>query len=166
MDLPIGYQDFAVRRVQSGDEVGLARFYHSLSERSRFFFEPYKDVSPEAMREVVGRSLDGIDLHFVAEGPNDEFFAHFFFMDIARERPHLGIGIRDEYQELGLGSVFFAYLVSLGKHVLKKREIGLTVVKENVRAVRLYRKMGFQVTKDCTFRSENDSYEMVKPLTP
>lgn len=166
MSLPFGYQDFAVRRLQTGDEIRLSRFYHSLSERSRSFFEPFKDTSVEAMREVIRRSLEGVDLHFVAEGPDDDFFAHFFFMDIARECPHLGIGIRDEYQELGLGSVFFAYLLSIGRHVLKKSEIGLTVVKNNVRALRLYRKMGFQTVRDCTFRSENDSYEMVKLLGP
>jgi RimJ/RimL family protein N-acetyltransferase len=44
---------------------------------------------------------------------------------------------------------------------LGKRAIGLTVVKENERALRLYAKCGFRVVREVTFRAEHDSFEMI-----
>lgn len=153
--------DFRVRPLQAGDEDRLSRFYASLSERSRFFFEPYRDTTPEGLREVLERALNGIDLSLVATGADGEVFAHIFYSDIRHEAPHIGIGLRDACQGSGLGSVLFAYMVNVGKHVLKKKRIGLTVVKENHRAVRLYQKRGFRVVRDdVCFRKPGDSYEM------
>jgi len=160
MHCPLGYLDFSIRRLQPGDETRLSEFYHALSASTRCFFEPYRDISVEAMRAVVDRTAQCVDLGMIAIEPSGNVFAHFFFGNIAEAIPHLGIGIRDDYQNRGLGSVFFAYLLSLAKYVLHKKEIGLTVVKENRRAVHLYQKHGFTVVRDVTFRTPEDSYEM------
>lgn len=160
MQWPPGYTDFILRRLEPGDETRLSEFYHGLSAPTRYFFEPYRDISVEAMRAVVDRTVDGVDLGMIAIEPSGTVFAHFFFGGIGETVPHLGIGIRDDYQNLGLGAVFFAYLLSLAKHVLHKKEIGLTVVKDNRRALHLYQKHGFTVVRDVTFRTPDDSYEM------
>jgi ribosomal protein S18 acetylase RimI-like enzyme len=164
MQLPPGYLEFSVRKLHPGDEAGLSEFYHALSESSRHFFEPYRDISVEAMRTVIERTVQGVDLGMIAIDPAGTVFAHFFFGDIERPAPHLGIGVRDEYQDLGLGSLLFGYLISLAKNVLKKTEIGLTVMKKNQRAVHLYQKSGFTVVRDVTFRTPDDSYEMRRML--
>ncbi len=152
--------DFILRCLQPGDETRLSEFYHALSAPTRHFFEPYRDISVEAMRAVIDRTVQGVDLGMIAMEPSGTVFAHFFFGNIAEPIPHLGIGIRDDYQNRGLGPVFLAYLLSLAKHVLYKKEIGLTVVKENRRAVHLYQNHGFTVVRDVTFRTTGDSYEM------
>jgi len=159
--IPIGYPNFHVRPVGLGDAERLSRFYCSLSDQSRYFFEPYRDRSVEGMRAVVERAVAGTDLALVAVDPEDEVIAHFFYMDVAKEVPHMGIGLRDAYHGRGLGAVLLAYLIAVGTHILQKKTVGLTVMKKNRRAFHLYKKHGFRVVrKDITFRTEHDSYEM------
>lgn len=165
-DLPCGLTDFSVRRLCRGDEERLAEFYESLSDRSRHFFEPQRENSLEMMTVVVDRTLAGEDLGLIALDPSGRVIAHLFYWHISRDVPHLGIGIRDEYQNLGLGATLFAYLVALGRHALKKQAVGLTLVKENARALHLYRKFGFRIVGDATFRQPNDSYEMRLDFVP
>lgn len=153
--------DFRVRPLQAGDEYRLSRFYVSLSEQSRSFFEPYRDTTPQGLSEVIEKALGGTDLSLVVIDADEEVLAHIFFSNILHETPHIGIGLRDAYQNCGLGSVLFAYMVNVGRHVLRKKSIGLTVVKENQRAVHLYNKHGFRVTRENVhFREPGDSYEM------
>jgi RimJ/RimL family protein N-acetyltransferase len=159
-DLPRGLMDFGVRRIRRDDAPRLSEFYRSLSAQSSYFFEPFTDTSVDAMRTVVERALDGYDLSMVAFEHGGKIFAHFFYMNVSGDVPHLGIGLRDEYQELGLGGMFTMYLLALGRNVLRKRAVGLTVMKENERAVRLYRRLGFEIVRDHTFRLPDDSYEM------
>lgn len=112
------------------------------------------------MKEVVHRALRGDDLSLVALEPEGEVFAHIFFRDVAKEVPYLGIGLKDHYQNLGLGRPLMAYLISLARYLLQKKRIGLTVMKDNTRAIRLYLACGFHITREITFRTENDSFEM------
>lgn len=151
--------DFHIRVLREGDETPLAAFYAGLSVGSRYFFEPYADISVAAMRAVVCRAISGKDLSLVAV-VDGEVLAHIFYRDVSQAIPHLGIGISDAYQDFGLGSVLLCYLISLGRHVLKKETIGLTVVKENARAQHVYAKHGFRIVGDATFRSPNDSHVM------
>jgi RimJ/RimL family protein N-acetyltransferase len=159
-ELPRGLMDFTVRRIRRDDVQRLSEFYRSLSARSSYFFEPYPDTSVEAMRSVVDRALDGYDLSLVAFEHGGRIIAHFFYTNVAADVPHLGIGLRDEYQEFGLGGMFMSYLLVLGRNVLRKRAVGLTVMKENERAVKLYTRLGFQVLREHTFRHPDDSFEM------
>ncbi len=161
---PESFMDLQIRRLQRGDEAALSRFYGALPERSRFFFEPYRDTSEEAMAAVVDRSEGAVDLAFAAFH-GDEILAHFFVMGVAEDVPHVGIGIAESGQGLGLGGVFLAYLLSVAKHGLARAAVGLTVIKENTRAVALYEKHGFRVVRDdVSFRTPNDSFEMRKVL--
>lgn len=161
-----GTMHFTVRPLQTGDESALSCFYAGLSERSRYFYKPFQDTSPEAFRGVIQKAVEGNDLSLVALDPAGNIFAHFFIGDVGRDVPHLGIGISDNYHNNGLGRVFLTHLIALARHTLKKQALGLTVMKENVRAVNLYSKLGFRVVKEATFRSENDSYEMRLDLKP
>jgi len=159
---PNALLDFRIRRVQQGDAEALLRFYSNLPEQSRFFFEPYPGVSAETMNIVVERSERGLDRAFAAVH-NGEFLAHFFIMGAEEAVPHIGLGMAEAYQGYGLGSVFLAYLLSVARYELRKEAVGLTVMKENARAVKLYCKHGFQIARaDVSFRGPQDSYEMRK----
>ncbi len=152
--------EFAVRPLRAGDAPALAAFYAALSPASRHFFEPYSDTSVAAMEEVVRRAESGEDLSLVALAPTDGVIAHIFYRQVTEEVPHLGIGLLDAYQNRGLGATLLVHLIGLGRHVLRKKAIGLTVMKENRRALHLYEKHGFRVVRDVTFRTENDSHEL------
>ena len=112
------------------------------------------------MHAVVERSLAGTDLSFVALEPDGTVLAHFFFMNLEEDAPHLGIGVRDDYQNLGIGTVLLTYLLAIARRALSLRRVGLTVMKENTRAFHLYKHLGFEVVREVTFREKNDSYEM------
>lgn len=155
-----GYMDFRLRRVTWGDGPRLLEFYRSLSPRSEYFFEPYTDRSLATMEDIVLRGQSGRDLHLVALDPQERIFGHIFYRNVSQEIPHLGIGLLDAYHDRGLGAVLFAHIVNMGRHVLHKQTIGLTVMKENRRALHLYRKHGFRIVRDATFRTPNDSYEL------
>jgi ribosomal protein S18 acetylase RimI-like enzyme len=158
--VPPGLLDLRIRTLRRGDEERLARFYASLSERSQHLFQPYSDTGLGTMREVVRSALEGRDLSLVALDPEGEVIAHLFYREIPEPIPHLGIGVRDDCQGQGLGTALLAHLIALGRSVLRKDAVGLTVMKENRRAVRLYRRFGFEVAGECSFRSENDSHVM------
>lgn len=161
-NFPSALLDFQIRRIQPGDAEALSRFYSELSERSRFLFEPYTDISAEAMNAVVERSERGLDSSFAAVHDGG-ILAHFFLMGVGDEVPHVGLGIAEAYQGLGLGGVFLAYLLSVARFGLQKEAVGLTVMKENVRAVHLYSRHGFRVVREnVSFRGLHDSYEMRK----
>lgn len=159
---PSALLDFQIRCIQPGDAEALSRFYADLPERSRFFFEPYTDISAQAMNAVVERGECGLDGAFAAVH-DGVILAHFFLMGVGDEVPHVGLGLAEAYQGLGLGGVFLAYLLSVARFGLRKEAVALTVMKENVRAVHLYCKHGFRVVReDVSFRGLHDSYEMRK----
>jgi ribosomal protein S18 acetylase RimI-like enzyme len=63
----------------------------------------------------------------------------------------LGIGIRDDFQGMGLGSKLMDNLIKLAQREGLKK-IRLTVLADNYRAIRLYEKYGFKkskLIKDC-----------------
>lgn len=152
--------EFTVRPLRAGDAPALAAFYAALSPASRYFFEPYADTSVEAMEGVVRRAVSGEDLSLAVLTLEDGIVAHLFYRDVGVDVPHLGIGLLDAYQDRGLGATLLVHLIGLGRHVLYKKTIGLTVMKENRRALHLYEKYGFRVVRDVTFRTEHDSLEL------
>lgn len=160
VETPPGLMDLVIRRLREGDAVRLSRFYASLSEQTRHFYQPFSATDVEAMEGVVQRALDGQDLSLIALEPGERVIAHFFYQNVSEPVPYLGIGLRDDYQGLGLGAALLAYLIGLGRSVLRKQAIALSVMKENRRALHLYRKFGFKVVREITFREPNDSYEM------
>ncbi len=152
--------DFRIRALRKVDAAALAAFYDSLSPQSRHFFEPYTDTSERALAEVIRRSETGIDCAYGAFLPDGTLMAHFFLMGVAEELPHLGLGLRDAYQGHGLGGVFLSMLMATARHTLRKKALGLTVMKENRAAVALYQRHGFRVIRDVAFRGSADSHEM------
>jgi GNAT superfamily N-acetyltransferase len=112
------------------------------------------------MGHVIRQSLAGHEDGYLVLDERGGLAGHVFFGDTSKTVPHLGIGLADEYQNSGLGTVLLQFLIAVGRRKLRKRAIGLSVMKTNTRAVRVYEKCGFRVRGQCTFRSMNDSYLM------
>lgn len=59
----------------------------------------------------------------------------------------LGIGVSKEYRHLGIGKTFIKLLLDMSKN-LKLKLIVLDVYKINLKAIGLYKKMGFKIVGD------------------
>lgn len=71
--------------------------------------------------------------------------------------------IHQDFQNVGLGTAMLAKLIELAKKEGLHR-IGLNVVADNKRAVRLYQKMGFKiegVMKDAYFGEDGKYHDML-----
>lgn len=86
-----------------------------------------------------------------------------------RHRGSIGIAIRKEFWNRGIGTLLMRELFALGTN-MGLHQLELQVFRDNVRAIALYSKMGFEIVgmlpdafclKDGTFR---DEYTMVRKL--
>lgn len=80
---------------------------------------------------------------------------------------YLGMGIKDSYQGMGVGSALMAAMIDLTDNWLDIRRIELTVFTDNERAIALYKKFGFDVegeAKSFAFRNGEyvDAYYMAR----
>lgn len=129
-----------VRRLSSGDGPALKEFNDSLSVPSKTLFNPHV-YTEEIIKQVVRRSEEGLDRSYAAWAGN-QIIAYFFLWDMDTPTPLLGIGIRDDFQGLGLGRTLMEILVEDAREALKDG-IELTTMPGNDAAFNLYKKMGF-----------------------
>lgn len=129
-----------VRRLSSGDGPALKEFNDSLSVPSKTLFNPHV-YTEEIIKQVIRRSEEGLDRSYAAWAGN-QIIAYFFLWDMDTPTPLLGIGIRDDFQGLGLGRTLMEILVEDAREALKDG-IELTTMPGNDAAFNLYKKMGF-----------------------
>ncbi|MGQ9629828.1 MAG: GNAT family N-acetyltransferase [bacterium] len=148
-----------IRPIAEGDEEPLSKFYRSLSDDTVKSFQSFRTSDISTMKRVVREAVEGLDWGLVALNDRGNIIAHAFLKGIDDDVPTLGIGVLDGYQGCGLGSLMMGELIERGRK-LGKAAIRLTVVKDNSRAIHVYRKFGFEITGEASFRSLKDSYEM------
>jgi ribosomal protein S18 acetylase RimI-like enzyme len=129
-----------VRRLSSGDGPALKEFNDNLSVPSKTLFNPHI-YTEEIIKQVIRRSEEGLDRSYAAWTGN-QIIAYFFLWDMDTPTPLLGIGIRDDFQGLGLGRTLMEILIEDAKEALKDG-IELTTMPGNDAAFNLYKKMGF-----------------------
>jgi len=97
------------------------------------------------MRSILRKVSKPYYLCQVAVDKNE--IAGMFHLKVKDSFASFGIFLRDKYQGQGIGSILMERAVQLAA---KKgiREISLTVLKENKRAINLYTKFGFEVTEE------------------
>ena len=79
----------------------------------------------------------------------------------------IGMSVHDDFQRRGIGSALMATLIDVADNWLDLKRLELTVYVDNVAAIALYRKFGFEVegTRRCdAFRDGKyvDSFEMAR----
>jgi putative acetyltransferase len=122
--------------------AGTLRLPHQRSEQTRRWLE---NAGPEALNllaeldgAVVG--LAGLDRH-------------------RGRRAHaagIGIGVHDDHRGHGIGSALIAELIDAADNWLGLRRLELTVYADNIRAIRLYERFGFEpegIQRDYAFRA-------------
>jgi ribosomal protein S18 acetylase RimI-like enzyme len=154
-----------IRPLTPEDGPALAEFYASLSERSKFFFEPF---GPEASAWLPDHLAEGASgAHYVVGLVSDggEIEGHAFILAVRSEHPTLGIGLRDRVHGQGWGRRMMQHVLAWAD-AAGLPAVELTVVRANTRAQALYRSFGFVQTGDATFRSPNDSLAMRRERPP
>ena len=157
---------YIVRKMHVTDLHFLHRMYDSLSEDSKRFFHPsflgYENISfrwlPSQMALFLSsvKFLRKILLHlfpysvFLPLVVNDQNnIVGFAFLKIKRRLPNgyfsaeLGIVVDEAHRGKGLGSKLMENSLKLARQE-NVREIFLTVLTDNVKAIRLYEKYGFK----------------------
>ncbi len=151
-------------RLLTGEDVdALLRFYLSLSPAVCEFFRPFAEIT----RGVIHDHLAGADsrLHLsLGLLDKERIVGHAFILRAADPNPIFGIGLNQDYHGRGGGTV-------LARELLDRYDrryagsVTLTVLKRNKKAVRMYRRFGFRIRGDHTFRETGDSYLMVRNPT-
>ena len=68
----------------------------------------------------------------------------FKSMELYSHRAEFGITVRDDYQDIGLGTMLTRYMIDIArKRGIKK--VDLRVVAHNERAISVYEKLGFKI---------------------
>ena len=104
---------------------------------------------------------------FVARKISKQYLSHNHKISIKKSplsyltgnRPSFGIGLREEVQGMGLGTAMMKLALEEAKR-LEVPSIFIGVQRENIKAIRLYEKMGFVTFGEYTDREPNDSWKM------
>jgi ribosomal protein S18 acetylase RimI-like enzyme len=155
------------RRLVREDAQALVDFHASLDSDSRRKFTPHA-YDPPTLEKILSRSEEGEDYTVGAfDGPI--LAAYFFLWYFLKPVPLLGIGMRDAYQNQGLGSRLMRHLIETAMET-GRDGIELTTMMDNHNAFALYRKCGFvyyknveNVTGDGTVVVERGMFLALKP---
>jgi len=157
-----------IRELKIWDIVKLYKMYNSLSDESKRYFHPFPEMAfnnPYSLFTWTTLALSSIKIlrkSLLKATPRllyitvcslclNEIVGFAFIKLKNRYYGELGIGIRDDFQGMGLGSKLMDNLIKLAQREGLKK-IRLTVLTDNHRAIRLYEKFGFKkskLIKDC-----------------
>jgi len=152
-----------IRELKIWDVIKLYKMYNSLSDESKRYFHPFPETafySPYFLLTWTTLALSSIKILrklLLKVAPHilyitvyslylNEIVGFAFIKLKNRYYGELGIGIRDDFQGMGIGSKLMDSLISLARKEGLRR-IRLTVMVDNYRAIKLYEKFGFKKTK-------------------
>ena len=149
-----------VRSLSLADTDELLTFYTGLSDEIRSLFEPFPDLDRGAIRDHL-KSVDSHDSIAYGAVENERICGHAFLMRIGDRNPIFGIGVAGPYHGKGHGKrLANAVIDSADEQGVKN--MALTVLKRNKKAITMYKSFEFRIVSDHTFRTKNDSYLMMR----
>jgi RimJ/RimL family protein N-acetyltransferase len=137
--------ELVARRIAGGDAGALRRFNDGLSAATRSVFLPHVYDEATIERYVVRDRAAQDRIYVLCRG--EEIVGYFFLWDFDQPVPLLGVGLADAWQGQGLGEAMLRILIADAR-AAGCEAIELTTVPENVRAFRLYERVGFQHVGD------------------
>lgn len=136
--------DIVIRRAEPSDAAGIARTFLSRSTAAGTLQNPYPSVADWVER--LGRDAAS-NYIFVALAGDDVIGHSGLHGNKNARRQHvwgLGIGIREDWQRRGVGTRLMQTVIDLADNWLGALRMELTVYSDNVAALALYRKFGFE----------------------
>ena len=140
----------SLRSPRAADAHEILRHMRLTSEESPFMLRYSDEISMGESEEanyleMIARSADALMVSAFVGG---DLAANAGFNPVAgadkcRHRAELGISIKSAYRSLGIGSAIMASLIECAR-AAGYELLELSVVEENVRALALYDKLGFE----------------------
>lgn len=124
-------------RVEDGEALGI--FLESLSPQTEYFFHPYP-LNRDSALEFAKRE----DIFCLLGEIKGKIVGYTWWEPKSAEIPYIGICVGEEYQGKGVGKKLLENLIAKAGQE-GKRGLRLTVMKDNERAIALYRKLGFYI---------------------
>ncbi len=136
------------RTVRSSDTELFLGFFEGLSARSRDFMHGWSARCNLDHAQSITRQADSPGYHglvVVAPTPSGERIVGHSWIDGigGPDMPMLGIGIIDEYHEVGLGTKLLRLMIDDARQLGLER-VKLGVWADNARAVHVYESVGFR----------------------
>ena len=137
-------ESITVRRLCPGDAEALCSFYNGLSPESIRTFRPLgAETTIEACRNTVADNGPERDAKLdIVAWKAGAVIGWCFIWKLETAKPLFGLGVADEQQGQGIGTALARHVMALAA----EREIDcihLTVVKDNLRARAIYKRVGF-----------------------
>jgi RimJ/RimL family protein N-acetyltransferase len=143
--------EILLRPVRPGDEPLLELFFHSLSEESlyRRFFSVRRDMPHERLQRlvIIDHTKEVVILAVIGQrGQEAVIGLGQCFIDESTHTADLGLVVRDDYQNRGIGTELLSHLTFLAR---RRGLVGLTaeVLVENRPMLHLIEKAGLDVEK-------------------
>jgi len=152
-----------LRRVKAGDADRLAAFYNSRSQQSVRHFKPLgEQAALQKFVELIAANSDDAAAQLDVVAVHDaDIVGWAFAWKILTDQPKFGIVVGDQFQGQRIGDRLMAAVISAVSG-LGLKQLFLTVVTDNARAIRLYQKFGFQQSRKFVSREDRQAYyEMV-----
>lgn len=144
-------QTVRVRNARDSDAPLFTQFFAGLSTESRDFMNGWSSdeacTSKHAERLVAKTHTDEHYPLVVLDGAPHERIVGYCWIDRIGNKdfiPMLGIGIIDEYHEVGMGKALLLLMIEQA-HTLGLDQIQLGVWADNLRAIHVYEGVGFQI---------------------
>lgn len=135
--------DIIVRHAEPGDYQAVQQIYAQPRALAGTLQLPFPAQEMWRERLLKNSSEDFVLVALV----NDKVVGNLGLHMTTRRRrahvAHIGMGVHDEYQRLGVGSALLAAAISQADHWLNLLRIELTVFTDNEAAIKLYKKFGF-----------------------
>ena len=137
----------SIRTVSQSDTDLIWDYFEHLSPESRHFFHPHPFDYENAAH--VAAEADSPDSYRIlaatGEGDSEKVLGYAWFSGIQeRDFPSVGIGVIDEYQNKGIGTMLMSQLAEKARE-LNLKGLQLTVYKDNWRAMRVYSSQGYRI---------------------
>ncbi len=138
-----------IRPIELNDAEDFLALSKKIDDSNVMLFEPgERNITTEQQRQSIQKILgEKRTMYYVAE--SDKKLVGFMAAmgsDLNRNRhaAYLVLGVLEEYQGKGIASQLFNQVFEWAKEIEITR-LELTVIKDNVKAFHLYRKMGFVI---------------------
>lgn len=136
-----------VREIRLEDAEQFLNLTKNIDQSGFMLYEPgERTTTIEEQQRIINRILNEDNSNIFVAEINDQLVGYLVAIggNVTRNKhcAYLVLGVGDDYQGRGIATKLFETLFNWAKGVGITR-LELTVIKNNVKAIHLYRKMGF-----------------------
>ena len=135
-----------IRNVQKLDTAFFMRFFEDMSAKSRDFMHGFHFTRENA--QAITENPDDKNCYrvvaVVQEPLGERILGYSWINPVKGDYPFIGIGIVDEFQNVGLGKTLLQSITEDAREQLKLKRLWLGVWADNPRAIRAYTAVGFR----------------------